>query len=260
MTSEEVYRIWAPSESVWSPWVAPVAFIELECDGRSLPEFSAAGIHLPGLSEPGTACVIDLPGWQSVQLATALARHSGYRPVPLFNASPGPSSSEFSISDAPKRRTSVVDMSALLDALCWATDIMRGVSLQPSAPPAFLVDSKRLSGVPEEKMFDNRWIVFPQDFPSAKFLQSQGISRVLLVQSDSRPPQDDLAHVLLRWQQSGIRIIASTNESGAAFSDITVNKPRGFKSAWYRALAMLGLRRSSAGGFGSYIPESSSSG
>lgn len=33
-----------------------------------------------------------------------------------------------------------------------------------------------------------------------------------------------------------------------------------FKASWYRALAITGLRRSSAGGFGSFIPETSAAG
>jgi hypothetical protein len=41
---------------------------------------------------------------------------------------------------------------------------------------------------------------------------------------------------------------------------LRVNRPSNFKTLWYRALAMMGLRRNSAGGFGSVIPELASGG
>ena len=41
---------------------------------------------------------------------------------------------------------------------------------------------------------------------------------------------------------------------------LVVEKPFQFKSLWYRALALAGLRRSNVGGFGSAIPVPSQSG
>jgi hypothetical protein len=41
---------------------------------------------------------------------------------------------------------------------------------------------------------------------------------------------------------------------------VTVAKPKRFRSIWYRLLAIAGLRRNSAGGFGSVVPQPSSSG
>ena len=63
--------------------------------------------------------------------------------------------------------------------------------MQPAVPPG-------------PGTFDNRWVVFPQDFPSAAFLRSRGVAEVLLIQAGAQP-QEDLAHVLLRWQQGGPR-------------------------------------------------------
>ena len=48
--------------------------------------------------------------------------------------------------------------------------------------------------------------------------------------------------------------------SGQITEDLTVPKPSGFKLAWYAVIALLGLRRSNVGGFGSAIPEQTSSG
>jgi hypothetical protein len=84
--------------------------------------------------------------------------------------------------------------------------------------------------------------------------------KALLVQKDRLEPQDDLAHTLLRWQQGGVTILAKRLDNHAPPTEIKVQRPSRYKSLWYRVLAQLGLRRSSAGGFGSYIPEPTSAG
>ncbi|MGH9601505.1 MAG: hypothetical protein ACRD24_03860 [Terriglobales bacterium] len=116
-------------------------------------------------------------------------------------------------------------------------------------------------GEPEAGKFDNRWMVFPQDFPSASFLTSHGIQRVLLAQESYAPvPREDLAHVLLRWQEGGIEILLKRLDRPDAPARIEVARPSRFRALWHRALAIVGLRRSSAGGFGCTVPESSSAG
>ena len=62
---------------------------------------------------------------------------------------------------------------------------------------------------PSPGKFDNRWVVFPQDFPSATFLRSRGVADVLLIHS-GKSVQEDLAHVLLRWQQGGLRMMQAS--------------------------------------------------
>ena len=149
-----------------------------------------------------------------------------------------------------------------MDAISRVTTSLQRLKFAPDAPPAFLLDSMRLSGTKpvDVGMFDNRWMVFPQDFPSASFLLSHGIQRVFLVQKDRVEPQDDLAHSLLRWQEGGIAVLSKNLTDGTPFSQITVKRPSRYKAIWYRALAQVGLRRSSAGGFGSYIPETTAAG
>jgi hypothetical protein len=65
-------------------------------------------------------------------------------------------------------------------------------------------------------------------------------------------PHEDLAHVLLRYQEAGIAILSAATDGGA--EPITIAKPNNFGRFWYRALALAGLRRNSAGGFGAVIP------
>lgn len=133
------------------------------------------------------------------------------------------------------------------------------IGFSPDAPPAFLLDANRLS--PSQPSgpgkYDNRWMVFPQDFPSATFLKSRQILRVLVLQ---RPPEpaSDLAHVLLRWQEAGLELLWTDPAAGHAPETLRVQKPSGFRDLSYRAMALLGLRRNSAGGFGSVIPFPSS--
>lgn len=248
MTGPELFDLWAPPDAVWSRWAKPVLFA-----GWPPPLFSrAAGPGAPASAEeaasvPDTpldlslAVVVDLPGAGAVQTGLALGRR-GYRPVPSFNGGDHPAA--------------LVDVEPLLLALAAGAGSLGGLQLPPEAPPAFLLDSRRQSpgGAPEPGRYDNRWLVFPQDFPSASFLLSRRIHRVLLIQEAGRArPADDLAHVLRRWQEAGIEMLLLHPGEGvpAAFQ---VAKPSRFRNLSYRALAILGLRRNSVGGFGSVIP------
>jgi hypothetical protein len=250
MEPEDLYRVWAHPGGLWSDWVAPALFAQIlyaEPDAAIEDEdFS----WFPPSVPDRVAIVLDLPGARSVRLGVHLAMTRGFRPVPAINTSPGPS--EFSSGS----KLCVVDMRALIQALFASTPCVQALRLPDDAPPVFLLDNARTLGTSsaDEGMFDNRWMVFPQDFPSGAFLKNHGIEAVLLLQEHDAPPQEDLCHVLLRWQEAGIRII------GRDGGPIRVSRPSRFRALWYRALAIMGLRRNSAGGFGSYVPESRSAG
>ena len=270
MKPEELYAIWAPPDSVWSPWVLPVPFAQLECpDITGIVELQQFTLDwLPGVGSRDLAIVVDLPGADAIHYGLALS-DLGFRPVPVIDGSPGPDQrAPFSVDPSvrPGRAlglASVVDMSGLLRGLCNGAGRLLQTSLAHDAPPAFLLDSNRMGIGPNilETAYDNRWIVFPQDFPSARFLADRGIRRVVLVHDKFlTQPQDDLAHVLLRWQEHGIAIESKSARFGEAPVAIQVAKPSRFRSAWYRALAVLGLRRNDAGGFGGYPPASAGGG
>ena len=74
------------------------------------------------------------------------------------------------------------------------------------------------------------------------------------MQMDSLQPREDLAHVLFRWQEAGLRI------RGRGGREIRVERPPRYRALWYRALATLGLRRNDTGGFGSLVPENTGAG
>lgn len=260
MTGKQLFEIWASSDSVWAQWISPVLFAQIECreDVSSTEATVPSANWHEGKADSEAAVIIDLPGADSIRLCMALAER-GYRPVPVINASPGPIQLA---SLSPAQPIAVLDMSSLVREICLASRLLPRLALPPDAPPAFILDVLRLKGNNQlrEDMFDNRWMVFPQDFPSSRYLTEHKIKRVILVQEGDSQPQEDLSHVLLRWQQAGIDILLKAGAGDRPPSKITVGRPSRFKASWYRALAIMGLKRNSAGGFGSFIPETSAAG
>ena len=150
----------------------------------------------------------------------------------------------------------VIDVAPITRALGSGVERLAALTLSREAPPAFLLDSRR-DGVGvqvEPGSYDNRWVVLPQDFPSGALLQSRGITNAVLLRRNGLSVPADLAHVLRRWQDVGIRINVTDITTGRTATDVTVPKPSRFKLAWYAAVALLGLHRSNVGGFGSVIP------
>ena len=260
MKREEVFLAWAPKDSVWSPWVLPVPFAQMNCLDFA-PALEVKADSFPWILQGDKeefAYILDLPGEQAIRYGLTMAG-LGLRPVPVIDGSPG--AGEFYFSREPQASTTpawhpnvAVDMTELLRALCEGASVLPGISIAPNALPAFLLDSRRMSGqrVLSNEIYDNRWQVFPQDFPSAKFLLEHGVRRVMLVQEHKGQPQEDLAHVLLRWQEGGIAIETVGISDGSSREEIRVTKPSWFRRIWYRALAVLKLRRSWSGGFGGF--------
>jgi hypothetical protein len=266
MIGKELFETWAPRNSTWSQWVSPALFAQIECAdvGAEAGVDARAPIWHEHKARPHRAVVIDLPGADSIRLALVLAER-GYRPVPVINASPGPMGLQLNFlppANVSHQPIVVLDMSSLVREICIGTAFLQKLTFAPDAPPVFVLDALRLRGTNpiRDDVFDNRWMVFPQDFPSARFLADKKIQRLTLVQTEKAHPLEDLSHVLLRRQEAGIEIFARASGDTGAPSRITVSKPSRFRNSWYRALATVGLRRSSVGGFGSFIPETSATG
>jgi hypothetical protein len=255
LTPKELYALWAPADSIWSPWVLPVPFAQLDCTAARKSSDSHH-FHLAWLAHEkpqDVALVVDLPGEAAIRFGLAVLK-LGFRPVPVIDGSPGPAGASNLIGAGPSHST--VDMRGLLRALCQGAEELREYTLAAEAPPAFLLDAGRMENAAAdlETAYDNRWKAFPQDFPSGRFLLDQRIRRVVLLHGRYlKQPQDDLAHVLLRWQESGIVIESKFAWNEAAPEPITVHRPSWFRVVWYRAIAMLGLRRSDTGGFGDFL-------
>jgi hypothetical protein len=130
------------------------------------------------------------------------------------------------------------------------------MTIAPDAKPAFLLDSDRQTpiGGSEGGRYDNRWIVLPQDLPSGTALLAHGIKDVTLIRKFAAVPGQDLTHVLLRWKEAGLGLRAVSLEGGAIEDPLSLQIPSSFRSLWYGAIALMGLRRNSVGGFGSVVP------
>jgi hypothetical protein len=244
MTAREVYDVWAPAGGSWSDWVKPVLFAHINKTWMQPLPPQTFDVSWAPPADGQAAMVVDLPGGAGVWFAVALAER-GYRPVPLYNAVPGPAA--------------VVEVQSIIAALEVTTRTLVGLNLPWGAPPAFLLDANRRMGhrAAAPGMLDNRSVSFVTDFPSSNLLMSRGIHRAMLVQHDAVEPQPDLAHTLRRWQEAGIEL-QSMALSGPAPVPCVVAKPAWYRSLFYRLIWSFGLRRSPLGGFGGVLPVPSS--
>ena len=249
-TREAVFDLWAPEQGIWSPWVKPVAFTALTPAHLSASKAEAPrpwdGPELPDAGS-STAVVLELPAATSLRLGVALTRR-GFRPIPLFNG-------------VPQDGGAFVPTDALSRLLVTLADDVHDAALPFAAPPAFVLDADRMAGgrVPAPGQFDNRWMVFAQDFPSASFLKRQGLQRVLVVQHGSAVA-DDLARVLAAFREQGMEVLVLRPDGEHRPEPAVLPKASWVKSVLFRAMVTLRMRRNSAGGFGARVPEPSQTG
>jgi len=249
-TARECFEAWA-GDHEWSDWTKPTLFASghfssfANTKPRSLPD-TADGALEPALrnvvryreSDGNRACVVvDMPGERSLEVGAALTEH-GFAPVVLFNG-------------VPSVRNPVIANDGPIKALIRYSAALR-LAQEPS--PAFLLDSRRMQGAPSPGRYDNRWITFPQDFPSGGLLRVRGVKRCYLI-VDPKRVADDLAHVLKRWQDAGIEMYGADDGE-----PMTIQTPPLYKTLYYRWSALVGLKPNSFGGFGAPVPEVTSRG
>jgi hypothetical protein len=259
MNKEEIYSAWAPSSSRWSTWAKPVLFAHLHLL-RDAPAIDVVGDT--SWSPPAharIALVLDLSGAEGVRMGVGLAQ-KGYRPVPLYDAIPCPLPE--SVINPPAIHHTAVDVLPIASALRNGATQLTGLQIFADAPPAFLLDSRRRGTAQNMSPgdFDNRSVCYTTDFPSANFLLAAGIQKVLLVQETALEPLSDLAHVLRRWQDGGIKLERIRLQPPSPVEPFTVSRPSWFGAMFARVLIGLGLRRAGGGGFGAWVPEPSSGG
>ena len=90
-----------------------------------------------------------------------------------------------------------------------------------------------MTGTPRAGHYDNRWVTFPQDFPSGGRLRMAGVVNCYLILEGNRVA-DDLAHVLKRWQDAGIELFEATERFA---TPLTIKPPPLYRSLYYRWLA-----------------------
>jgi hypothetical protein len=254
VTEDEIFETWAPRGGRWSPWVKPVlfSFVDSVLTNQEIPLFTGLDDVSP-VAE--TAIVVDLPGVESIAAALVLAAR-GWRPVPLFNALPGPGEDFV----GPTRPPVAVDVHPIIMALRMATPVLDSSSLSPLAPPAFLLDSRRHAPGWKTQFgtFDNRSMTFPTDFPSAAKLREYSISHVLVIQQSAKL-QDDLTYTLRQWQESGLPIELLEPGPHAQRRPCAIRKVTTLGLWWMRVVTFLTFRRDRRGSFGGMLVEPSSS-
>jgi hypothetical protein len=230
------YKSWAPDNTLWAAWAKPVLFVN--------PAYGGAEMEIPAadwLEETSgeTMIILDLPGKNGIEEGLALAL-AGYRPVPLYNGVNG-----------PNPESMIVNVSDIVISLYQGAEILKSINLGADAPPVFLLDFNRMNGKGKQRgKYDNRWCVFPQDMPSASFLAEHGIKKIILRAKDGKI-QDDLSHILCRYQKQGIKIYMFEQ----TLKEIKVSTPPWFGCLLCRFGVILWLCRNSTGGFGAKIPE-----
>ncbi|HEV7402816.1 MAG TPA: hypothetical protein VGO11_07825 [Chthoniobacteraceae bacterium] len=247
LDSYALFNLWAPPDSLWTPWVKPVLLAHLQpVDDQLPPDPPRVEVKWAPLADGRTAIVCDREGATSVATGLALAER-GYQPVLLCNGLPSP---------APQPGSAVVDVSSILAALADASPALAALTLPITAPPAFLLDEWRHSDFLGEGQFDNRSLSFASDFPSAALLLGAGISHVLLVREASLTPQSDLAPTLYAWQQAGIAISAVALMKDEVPQPIQVSKPSFFNWLFLKLIAPLQLEGNARRGYGGFVPHS----
>ena len=265
----EIFRVWAPEQSILSKWAKPIMFSDLpfkEIDKLVTDEgekdFMTAVIDSLDYK---TAIIVDLAGSKSVEEGLYLAG-LGFRPVPLYNGScvsnPYSAANAYDCkveqweSEVPKISGYPLanDTIGVSKALLKGTKVLEKISLRSDALPAFLLDSNRmvlnrggyLPAIKQyEEFYDNRWSVFPQDFPSANFLLEHEIKNVVVFRDKVN---EDLDHILLRYQEKGIKILSCGEDKNIKV--YYVPRPSHFKALRYRINVLMGLKYNPAGGFG----------
>jgi len=265
MNREEAFDIWAPEDSPWSPWAKAVLFSFMPNEISDTPPASGPAWHVPLLQ--GAALVVDLAGDEGVKVGMSLA-HSGYRPIPLYNACPygfdNPEKDGFqsvfeTLADGGTNAPSVIDVVPIMRAISSQTTVLKALPLPPSAPPAFLLDAHRQNAAfsPDATWFDNRSIVRESDLPTAGFLKDNGIEQVIVIRAH-RELQSDLQTILLSWQLQGLPILAQAPDTQWDPVRFTVPKASLLKTWWNKIQYRFGYRPNSSGAFGRFVHGSNS--
>jgi hypothetical protein len=249
-----LFRAWGPLEgSCWEPYHCITLFAALERFGPEvigpLKESDDYPISLTAEPPPwvssDVAVICDLPGPLSVAMAAWFAESAGYQPVSTFNNWPD----IFGLVKSEKILACLLYYAAVLQ------DARKFFTL--SSPPFWMCDRDRLSGGPgKPREFDNRYYIEESLLAGPAMLKKAGITKVVLLVSRANQGElDDMFDYFNLLHKEGITLLRASLESERTLSELVSLPPRPKPKAFRR----LSFKRSSAGGFGSIIPEPSSS-
>ena len=212
MNKIDIYKIWAPTSLIWSSWVRPVPFIDLDIPKTSnvFIDYEIPSINYSNELDDKTAIIIDESGPNSIKEGIALAL-KGYQPIPLFNGT------------NPNQGTIATTDNDLIEPfLIWGALELSNITLKENALPVFLLDKNRLNRYKmNSSIFDNSWDIFPQDIPSYKFLLEHNIDKIL-IKSDKL--NKDLEKVLYKYYKNGIKILFTNGYD--EIKEIKIKKPK----------------------------------
>jgi len=276
-TPEALYRVWGPLEgSPWEPYHCVPLFAAIDRVQRNrlgpappprnprsregdnegtpatplqaapvtLPERARPGAPPPSWAVPGTWVFLDLPGPMTVEAAAWLITSAAVQPVCTFDHWPHPK------GVLPAERI-------LAELLRWAGTVAEARGrMEGEAPPLWICDSQRLgSGPGSPGEFDNRYYLDDSILPGPALLARGGIRRLVYVSWGSVDvPLLDLESYLSELLGAGVEVLHLDLR-------IPEGEPRPFSAPPSpRPPPRTQYRRSSAGGFGSEVPQPSSGG
>ncbi len=207
-----------------------------------LPTHARPGAPAPAWFSPGTWTILDLPGPRSVEAAAWLIGATGCQPVCTFD-------------NWPHEKGVLRPEHTLAELLRWASTVhATRQGLGPDAPPLWICDRERLgerAGRPSE--FDNRYYLDDSILPGPGVLARNGIERlVYVVPEASDDPLADLESYFADLLQAGLAVFRLALAADGAGPQLLAS------ASTPRRPPRAGFRRSSAGGFGTHVPEPSS--
>lgn len=256
--AEKLFDLWGPVvDSPWVPYHTVPLFASLDRikrddigPGEPVPPGGVTPPHPYPHAQPGepappwvrrdTLTIVDLPGPHAVETGAWLVT-AGCQPVCTFDNWPHP-------------RGLIKAERVLAELLRHATTVAAArVHLTTDAPPVWICDNARLgqrAGSPGQ--FDNRYYLDDSILPGRSVLERAGITRFVYVTAGKADvPTLDLEEYFADVQKAGIQLWHVDLTQGLEPAVLALRQTP-------RPAPRTGFRRSSAGGFGTTVPQPSS--
>lgn len=194
MNTKEAFKIWAPTDGKWSPWVRPVPFVEnKKAIGDELKnDFKYVKINYANEIGKDTAVFLDLPSDNAIYEGLELAK-CGFVPVPIYNG-----------TDEQENSIATLNNDEIKASLIKGAEELTKINVDKNAAPVFLLDTNRMNRWKmNPSIFDNSWDLYYQDIPSAEYFLKNKINKIVV---RSEKIQKDLKVILYEFQKKGIEI------------------------------------------------------